>query len=399
MITPDELIERAGKKYPRFLSALIRGEAFFPLEFPAGAKPDDYENRLRLRDQWRAADRAVRGFGVRVEWETVQHRRYGQHEIPKRLWIESEADYLWLLRKSEEVTRFRADVARLLERLPQLADWAAVNPHKIVDQHGEWEAILAVCEYFIQHPRPNLYLRELPIPVHTKFIEQHTAILTPLLNLLLPADAVNVAHTQFERRFGLRDDETLVRFRWLDRQVQHAICVPFDDMSVPVSQFAALSVLPVLPTQSPIRCWIVENKMTFLTLPPSPNSLAVWGSGYKVLETLPGCDWLNNCQLFYWGDLDVQGFEILSALRAYFPHVQSVMMDWETFHTFAAFAGIGKPSPGKVSLNLTADEQRTYHYLRQHNVRLEQEHIPYTYSNSLIDTAHDVSSPTYGSDG
>jgi hypothetical protein len=54
----------------------------------------------------------------------------------------------------------------------------------------EWADILRVCRYFQLHPRPNLYLRELPIKVHTKFIEEHKGILRELLEIVLPEDAI-----------------------------------------------------------------------------------------------------------------------------------------------------------------------------------------------------------------
>jgi len=44
--------------------------------------------------------------------------------------------------------------------------------------------------------------------------------------------------------------------------------------------------------------------------------------------------WLSDKNIYYWGDMDIHGFQILSQLRSYFPHVRSIMMDMETYRTF-----------------------------------------------------------------
>lgn len=58
--------------------------------------------------------------------------------------------------------------------------------------------------------------RELPIAVHTKFIEQHR----PPAGSAAPADALDTGEQAFERRYGLRDDAPLVRMRLLDHTRQ-----------------------------------------------------------------------------------------------------------------------------------------------------------------------------------
>ena len=63
--------------------------------------------------------------------------------------------------------------------------------------------------------------------------------------------------------------------------------------------------------------------------------------------------------LYYWGDIDVQGFEILSQFRSYFPQTQSLLMDRATFDTY--FEG-DKGTPSNVSkpLHLTPVEATLY---------------------------------------
>ena len=48
------------------------------------------------------------------------------------------------------------------------------------------------------------------------------------------------------------------------------------------------------------------------------------GNGVSLLRYVP---WLGTARITYWGDLDVEGLAILSALRMMFPQAQSVFMD------------------------------------------------------------------------
>jgi hypothetical protein len=134
------------------------------------------------------------------------------------------------------------------------------------------------------------------------------------------------------------------------------------------------------------RVFIVENKTNLLTIalsmPEIEKTAVIFGSGYKV-EYLKKVFWLNNVELLYWGDLDIQGFEILSQFRGYFPHVKSILMDKETFDRFFE-KDMGKPSNISINLNLTDDEKQLYELLKTNNWRLEQEKIPLEYVNETI---------------
>jgi hypothetical protein len=80
-----------------------------------------------------------------------------------------------------------------------------------------------VLSWFRDHPRCGLYLRQIDIPgVGTKFIEERKPLLTELLDLVLPPDAIEAAAAgwrNFERRYTLRSKPNLIRFRVLDRRL------------------------------------------------------------------------------------------------------------------------------------------------------------------------------------
>src|SRR5258708_6685749 len=268
MITPKEIVERAKRKYEAFLVAWLRGEveALLPLDWPAGKIPGDLTSIRSGGMALRESSKEQRGYGYNVEWTTRSTQRLGQQTLPDRIVIDTPHDFLKLIGKEREFTVFQADIQAIRAALPALEAWLQANPLRVIEYHGEWKSIILVCEYFLSNPRPTRYIRELPIEVDTKFIERHDNILRSLLDVLLPTEAINGEFTSFERRYGLRFEEPLVRFRLLDDQLRWGFVLPLDDLSIPLSQFARLSILEGQ------RCIIVENKTTFLCLPRFPNT-------------------------------------------------------------------------------------------------------------------------------
>lgn len=249
------------------------------------------------------------------------------------------------------------------------------RPISIVQNSGQWPDLLKVCHYFQQHPAPNLYIRELPIRVHTKFIEQNKPILRSLLDAILPANHLISTDGEkdyvFEKWFSLKYPESLIRLRILDPALKRKYSFPADDMSVTVSEFGQLPF-------SSVRCFITENIMTFLTLPALENGVAIFGGGYAV-NRLKAADWLLSCPIFYWGDIDTDGFKILSQLRASFSHTQSVLMDSKTFEHFQAFAVSIQARKPETLDYLTDEEKSLYTRLTLQHQRLEQERIEQVY--------------------
>ncbi|HEU5382504.1 MAG TPA: Wadjet anti-phage system protein JetD domain-containing protein [Ktedonobacteraceae bacterium] len=374
MITPGEIIQKAGRLYLPFLRSWVQGEHFFPLSLPAGSLPLSRYAQLRTEVQLLTAQsKEQRGYGYSIEFERRRTRNYEPQNLPKRIIIETEQDFLRLLAKEQEFTSFQQDVSLIRQQQPCLHTWIIAHPQRVIDCHKLWPDLLAVCTYFVEHPRPGCYLRELPVRVHTKFVEQHAGILRELLETLLPPEAIQRDAKTFAQRFGLRDDEPLVRVRLLDKQLFTYYGLPLTDLSMPYSQFSQLT-----PLQTE-RCIVTENKMVFLTLPHFPRTFAIFGEGFTV-RSLSAIPWLAYCPIFYWGDLDAQGFQILSLLRATFPHVISLMMDEATLHTFADFCVEGTPCPLQQLPHLTPEEHTLFQHLARENRRLEQEHIDHAYA-------------------
>lgn len=384
MITPTEIRQKAEKKYLPFLRAKLASEPFFPLEirFRKPAATIEYMTLSQWVAQLLAQSKAETGFGYVVQMQKRETRRYGTQSMPQRITIDSATDFLKLIGKDREFYRLEEAAALTRSQLPELETWLCQHPNRILDNLGQWPELLSVCHWFMQNPQPHLYIREIPVDVHTKFIEENRGILRLLLDELLPLEAINQNESKFEQRFALRTDEPLVRVRLLDLRVQEQLNWPATDLSMPLSQFARLSPTPhendPRVTLNPLSIFITENKMTFLTLPTMPNTMAIWGGGFQV-TMLKSVEWLTHCPITYWGDLDVQGFEILSSLRTHFPQIESFLMDEETFQRFKDFTVVGTPSAINQLSHLTTEEGEMHTLLGDNQLRLEQERIPLGY--------------------
>lgn len=219
MITPEAIRTKALRQYPAVLSAWLRGEAFTPLEFPVGALPTDFAVLRAAVQQLQAAARQ----GYQITMTERDSRRWGRQSLPERVIIPSVDNYLHLTNKTEEFAAFCADTALIRDRLPALELWLRAHPREVIAQHGDWDALLKVCAYRMEHPEAAVTLRELPVPIPTKFIETHTGILNQLLTALLDADKVQAEAGNFAERFGFQQESPQVRIRFLDNQFQRRL--------------------------------------------------------------------------------------------------------------------------------------------------------------------------------
>ncbi len=250
---------------------------------------------------------------------------------------------------------------------------------KALENREAWPGALAVCRFLRDNPRPGRYIRELDIAgVDSKFIEQHKSLLRELLDIVLPPEAADPESASlsghgFERRYGFRYDEPLIRFRILDPECAGPWGV--SDISVPLHQFLTLDP----PCD---RVVITENKTNGLSFPPLARSMVVFGLGYGI-SSLRDAAWLGEKEILYWGDIDTHGFSILSRLRGFFPGARSLLMDRETLMEFRGLWGReddDKRCAADLG-NLVETERRLYSDLRDNilgeNIRLEQERIAF----------------------
>lgn len=331
---------------------------------------------------------------VRLEWREWHHRVQGAQRLPAAAWIDTLQDALAFIGKTRQAQRFEALWQQTASTQPALLAWLCRRPLHALELADRWERLLAIVAWLQSHPRPGLYLRQVDAPgVDSKFIEAHRGVLTELLDLALPPDAIDnlaAGAAQFARRFGFLEKPVRIRFRLLDPATP---CLPgydgLPDITLDASSFAALA----LPVE---RVFITENETNFLAFPSLARALVVFGAGYGW-DALAHATWLHRCKLHYWGDIDTHGFAILDQLRGHFPHAVSFLMDRETLRAHRLYWG-EEPEPARQDLSrLTADEAVLHDDLRfdrlKRGLRLEQERVGFGW---VRDRLADISRETPG---
>jgi hypothetical protein len=361
------------------------------LQFPLALKlrrpsPRELGERFEGVRAWIEAletgSRSRRGMGYEILWEETRNRQLGRNKTPVGVRVPTRADALAMIGKAAEAARFDAAVQATLVRFPSLRDWLARKPLTLLDHADDWERILDCLGWFRSHPRSGVYARQIDVVgVHTKFVETRKGLLAELLDIVLPAEAIepSVAGARdFEVRFGLRGKPSLVRFRILD--ARHAIA-GLTDLTVPVEHFARLPLRIA-------RVFVVENEITGLAFPPMPNSVVVLGMGHAV-GLIGAAGWLADLDVHYWGDLDTHGFAMLERLRASLPRARSLLMDRTTLLAHRPL-WTTEEAPHIATLDrLTPEEAKLYADLRYdrlgRSVRLEQERISFAWLGSVLD--------------
>ena len=394
MITPQDIRAKALRYWNNYAyhRRFLSGETWQVLDITFG-KPsgrellNEFANISKALQDLHASSKATLGYGYRIDFELVAHRQLGEQHLPGRIYFDSEQDFLRFIGKQKDAAQFKQLAQQTLAQYPALADVLHDKPRWLLDNLSVWNKLLSVVTWFIAHPRPNIFIRQIDLPgIDSKFIEQHKTQLTVLLDVLMPEFAIEHESNTFELRYGLRFDQHLIRFRVLDSSMAIA---GLTDLTLPLQDFSQLK----LPIEN---VFITENKVNGLAFPAFAKSIVIFSLGYGV-GSLDEVGWLKNKRIIYWGDLDTHGFAILSRLREIFPHVESMLMDSATLAENRAFC-VEEASPVKEMPSfLTEAECATFHLLLSSEgvaLRLEQERIPFGKVRTFLRTLKTQTPPS-----
>jgi len=377
MITPKDIEKQSSKWWKEVLVSTVESATYFPKYISRIGKVNskdilnklsEYKASIELLESNSKENNKV---GYSLVKTKLKFGKIGQQSVPEKITIDSIEDYLRVVGKEEEYQTFLENLSLIRTELPLLIEWVKSDPTKLIE-HNTWADTLKVCKYFLETPKPNKYIRQLPIDIHTKYILENRSIVQSLLDFMIP-EYINSNETKFELRYNLKYSEPLIRVRFLDTSLS-----PIDnaaDISLTLSEFKNIE----------LKCkniFVAENIMNFLTLPFLKNTIAIWSGGGFNVSYLKNIDWIKSKQFFYWGDLDAQGFQILNQFRTYFKNTVAVMMDEETLSNFKSAKGT--PAVNQNMQLLTEVELKLYNYLRQNNIRLEQEKITQTFAEAKI---------------
>ena len=385
MITPQALKVRALKIWQSGDThrAWLQKNTCFPLEIPlkniaAKSLLSDYSE---LQDAIYNLRQDSQKNAYLITDKAVTHRQLGEQKIPAIISFPTETIFLSYIAKAVEFTQFQTLTQQSLAQDGLLLNWLIRYPFKVMQYAQVWPQLLKVCAYFEAHPQPDCYIRQLDIKgVDSKFIEQHKSILSELLTQTLAessyqADITGLKNNGFERRYGLRYDQPLIRLRILDK----ALAIQgITDLTLTLREFKQFNIAAK-------TVFIVENKVTMLAFPEHRQAIVIFGLGYAV-NLLAGASCLQNRDLYYWGDLDADGMAILARLRQYYPQAKSILMDEETLTRFDDLV-VNDPtkSTEKELTLLTDSEARLYRKLLGESLRLEQERISFNYLQCYLE--------------
>lgn len=362
-------LEANGKLYV----ALAEGSEVPYLSMPL-KRPQDIETSwdelLAWQDFWRKAPKASDGHPLwRVEEKRKQTVSFGKQLMPVRVFIDTPEDAMALLGLTKKKKEFLAGLSAVESQMPSLRDWYLTYFVRIFSEDF-FPLALSIARFMLEQEQREGYLREMAIPgVDTKFLENHNFLVRTLWNALFPENTAESSDELWEKLFVQKVPTPSICVRSLDEHLRFAGV-----------RKLFLSQDDIADFQPPHRrIFITENKVNGYTFPDAEDSLILFGMGYGVLEMAESAPWLADKEIYYWGDLDHDGFNILSNLRKVLPEmkIHSFLMDKETLLAYVDPKVKDTGNTTTIPDYLTVSEKMAWKLIHDNGWRLEQERIPH----------------------
>lgn len=378
MKSPTELAARLASQWrrPALRLARLTSASAWPLRLPIGRPlPTRIERDPEIvRAHCHAWDTVSTG---EVEWEDTRYRSTGQ---PVRIPV------FWKIARPAQWAEACADCSVAVEYVSMSRLCAATaevfHPLWIGKTHlwqGKQEGALRQAAQVAIALNPGCAegrpLRALPVAgVDSKFYENHRSLLLAMLDIRFEGEASKVGLEAF---LGADLEDS----HWVLLADLSGGLLPFTLQRVNTRELAMTCELPGT------HLLIVENERCLHQLPtPLPRTLAVLGSGLDL-------GWLRNPALdgkalAYWGDLDTWGLRMLGLARAARPALTALLMDAETFDSYAPGKAVKETQSAELPPEgtLSADEQKLFERLKCMDCgRFEQEFLPSELAKTVVE--------------
>lgn len=362
-------LEANGKLYV----ALAEGSEVPYLSMPL-KRPQDIETSwdelLAWQDFWRKAPKASGGHPLwHVEEKRKQTASFEKQLMPVRVFIDTPEDAMALLGLTKKKKEFLAGLSAVESQMPSLRDWYLTYFCRI-SAEDFFPVALSIARFMLEQEQREGYLREMAIPgVDTKFLENHNFLVRTLWNAIFPENTAESSDELWEKLFVQKVPTPSICVRSLDEHLRFAGV-----------RKLFLSQDDIADFQPPHRrIFITENKVNGYTFPDAEDSLILFGMGYGVLEMAESAPWLADKEIYYWGDLDHDGFNILSNLRKVLPEmkIHSFLMDKETLLAYVDLKVKDTGNTTAIPDYLTVSEKMAWKLIHDNGWRLEQERIPH----------------------
>lgn len=365
----NDQIEQLRKKYKAFLKRKIAGYAYEPIALRGVRNlPKDHDDFFAKMALYNKYDKAASGKGWTINWRTIQF--LGRQKWPSAITVDTEEDYLFLIGKKSSTEKNFRRFDQLMQWQPALRTLFEKYPDLIETNESLWDKLIPTLNYLLQNNVQGKLIREISVPVDTKFLEDNQKILLKLLKCIAPERGHPDAKT-LEEYLQLGSFPTIRLMKWLDSEMAEKYTSNITHFALNLTEWSR-------QTWEIDEIWLIENKTSFKIFPPRKKALAIFAEGFR-LHMLKEMSSLLKARLYYWGDLDEHGFIMLSRMRGLYPQVQSVFMDMHTVQQHVEHMHPipfkGKEQPGL----LTAAEKEAFEFLKENNGRIEQERIQADY--------------------
>jgi hypothetical protein len=373
MLTKEEIKQKALNKYNGYLKSIINNDTYFPLEIKGNKKisTQEYSKAFEAFTFFYNNSKEKKGYGYSFEYEKTKKIKI------KKIFFETEEDYIKFIEKESQTNSFKKNIATLRSTLNITDEILISNVSKI----AKWDEkfctnIARISSFIINNPQSNLYQRELPIAVPTKFLEKNITIITSFISNFIPLKNVDNKY----QKLGLLDKSFLIKIRSTNNfkvfDSQNNLSCTSETITLTPKEFEKFN-------HSSKTIFIVENETTFYNFPIRKNELCLYSGGFSILS-FKNNNYLRENSLFYFGDLDEHGFAIFSMFKDVYPNAKSIFMDMKTLMEFKKYRAEGKEYKGTLQ-NLNNEEETCFKYLKETNSRLEQEKIPASYIKKELD--------------
>jgi hypothetical protein len=356
------------KQYKLYLQNLVLGKAFEPIVLRGGKnKPATSVELHKQIALFQKNEKKDGGHGWTIAWQDWSSKKLGNQKWPSQITVSTEADLLFLTNQQKHSDIFKELLKYLLEWNPALGLLIHQRPEIIHDHKDDWEKLKAVTDYLLANDSTDLYIRSIPVPAHTKFIQQKKTLLLALLKAIQP-DKYTEDHTDLEYAIGAKRKPFLFPMRFLDSRLAEKYVSSIEYFAIPAEALRKKD-------WEVTKIILVENETNLYLMPSMANTLAIFSSG-KALHLLKDIDLFQKTNSYYWGDLDEDGFIMLNDIRSYYPNIQSLFMDQKTVDRHFNEKHTQPHTYKHLALdNLTEDECQAYDHLASCNGRIEQERL------------------------
>lgn len=381
MLSIEKIHQRCHSRYQTMLRQWDCVASLFPLQIPLGKISGTHKEVYQWVSKLSENDQQNKQNGYIIRSKEIHSRSYGKNHFPTHIEFTSANHLAAYLGKLSEWNKIDECYQYVAEKhspiLPDLLNSPTIG--LTVSQLGQ--PFFTSLDWMISHAGPACYLREIPVLPHSKYIEDNVAAFRFFLERLLPDNAINHAEEKFERRFGYLKVEHFFNVKLLDPELRSSLDFPFEQLALHPTDIAKIR------SEDIQKVIIVENQVNLHTLPRIAATLAIHGNGY-ALARLKNIRWMQDIPVYYWGDIDVFGYEILSELRKSYPQAKSLMMEPPHIRQLSFISSLGKRSIRKTSdfiHLLTPLEKIAHRWCQIYDKRIEQERIPMRLSHEFLD--------------